>query len=329
MLHDPAANPLLSALPSSPMADRDPFAGVAKRIVADGQLLSYWPLVGGVSASMHGLEIAGPDGETHRFVVRRHRDAEWKPQEANVTATEFALLQALHRLGMAVPSVCLLDESGELFATPYLVMELVEGTTEVAQEALPEALRQMAAYLARLHTLEIEGARLPALPQREDPREGALAYLPADAFGDSMRRLLSSEHFTQGTHDPKSGTATRRSLLHGDYWPENVLWHQGQIAAVIDWEDAALGDPLSDLACSRVELLCRYDRSAMEKFTQHYLALTEVDRAGLALWELYVSSAAAATMAEWGLEPEVEAKRREKTVWFMEQAGRDLLAQSD
>ena len=38
------------------------------------------------------------------------------------------------------------------------------------------------------------------------------------------------------------------ALLHGDYWPGNILWKDGRLAAVIDWEDACLGDPLVDLA---------------------------------------------------------------------------------
>jgi aminoglycoside phosphotransferase (APT) family kinase protein len=34
-----------------------------------------------------------------------------------------------------------------------------------------------------------------------------------------------------------------------------VLWRDGRIVAVIDWEDAQVGDPLADLANTRLELL--------------------------------------------------------------------------
>jgi aminoglycoside phosphotransferase (APT) family kinase protein len=43
-------------------------------------------------------------------------------------------------------------------------------------------------------------------------------------------------------------------LLHGDFWPGNVLWKEDRLVAVIDWEDAALGDPLADFANSRLEI---------------------------------------------------------------------------
>ena len=97
----------------------------------------------------------------------------------------------------------------------------------------------------------------------------------------------------------------RSVVLHGDYWPGNVLWQGGRLAAVIDWEDASLGDPLADLATARVELLCRYGDAAMERFTARYLAVHK-DTSGplhldtLPLWELYVSASALAAMGGSG-----------------------------
>ncbi|HYI01988.1 phosphotransferase, partial [Hyalangium sp.] len=101
---------------------------------------------------------------------------------------------------------------------------------------------------------------------------------------------------------------------------------EDRIAAVIDWEDAAVGDPLSDLACSRVELMCAYGEAAMEAFTAHYLRARgqAVDSEELALWELLVSSAALALMDRWGLEPRLEAARRSKTRVFLDRAAATL-----
>ncbi|MEM9461451.1 MAG: phosphotransferase family protein [Myxococcota bacterium] len=303
------------------MVDEDPLIAVARRVVSGGQLRRHWILTGGVSASMVALEVQTPQRQLRRLVVREQGAADWKPLAHDVMAAEYALHQALRRLAMPVPEVYLFDDSAQLLARPYLVMEFIEGTTEVDPAARPDAMRQMAAFLARLHTIELEGTGLPALPLREDPREGALEYLPADPRHDRLRTVMQR----MTTVDPSSN---RRSLVHGDFWPGNVLWRGGQIAAVIDWEDAAFGDPLSDLAACRVELLCRYDEAAMETFTEHYLALMDVDATGLPLWELYVSSAALATMGDWGLEPGDEANRRRETLGFMERAGRQLLSMS-
>ena len=50
------------------------------------------------------------------------------------------------------------------------------------------------------------------------------------------------------------------------------MWRDGHLVAVIDWEDACVGDPLADLATARVELLCQYGTDAMDRFTERYRA---------------------------------------------------------
>jgi aminoglycoside phosphotransferase (APT) family kinase protein len=96
-----------------------------------------------------------------------------------------------------------------------------------------------------------------------------------------------------------------------------VIWNHGRIAAVVDWEDAAVGDPMSDLASARLELLWRYGDAAMEEFTDHYLAVSSADIDSLPFWELYVSAAAADSMANWGLDREIESAMRAKAEGFV------------
>jgi aminoglycoside phosphotransferase (APT) family kinase protein len=76
-------------------------------------------------------------------------------------------------------------------------------------------------------------------------------------------------------------------LLHGDYWPGNWLWRDGRLAAVIDWEDAGAGDPLRDLATSRLEVAWIFGPEASRAYTAQYRALMAVDEHLLAYWDLY------------------------------------------
>ena len=46
----------------------------------------------------------------------------------------------------------------------------------------------------------------------------------------------------------------RRALVHGDYWPGNLLWRRGRLIGVIDWEQPRLGDPTKDVATCRGDL---------------------------------------------------------------------------
>ena len=66
-------------------------------------------------------------------------------------------------------------------------------------------------------------------------------------------------------------------LVHGDYWPGNILWRDGRIVAVVDWEDAAVGEPLADLANCRLEILWSFGIEAMNDFTDDYRSLMTVD----------------------------------------------------
>ena len=283
-----------------------------------GRLVRMSALTGGVSADVFGLEIATTGGGTRRVVFRRHRAVDFKEHGPTVAAKEYRLLTALHRLGLAVPEPYLHADAG---AGPYLVMEWVDGSTELPGDELPGALDQMARFLVELHAVDVRSLALPEVEPIEDPLVAVRSCLPSTDVGRVVAAKLARGHVVRGPD--------RRVVLHGDYWPGNVLWRDGRLVAVIDWEDACLGDPLADLATARVELLCRYGDDAMDRFTAGYLEIHR-DTIGplpldsLPLWELYVSASALAAMGGWGLDPAEEARRRQWTERFFERAAREL-----
>jgi Ser/Thr protein kinase RdoA (MazF antagonist) len=88
-------------------------------------------------------------------------------------------------------------------------------------------------------------------------------------------------------------------LLHGDFWPGNTVWRDGRLVAVIDWEEAAFGDPLADLAVSRLDILWIFGLSAMNDFTQQYRSVTGINVINLPYWDLYAALRPASHIAEW------------------------------
>jgi aminoglycoside phosphotransferase (APT) family kinase protein len=292
------------------MSEHERFVTVARRVAPGAELVRWWRLTGGVRARVHGLELALPEGGTRQLVVRQPANG------ASAMASEVALLKHLRQGGAPVPAPILVETSAGVLGGPYYVMPLVAGSTVIEPARVEDALMKMAAFLARVHTLDV--ARCPPLPAREDPIAGALEYLPSTPLGRELRDALAASPAWVSKNPP--------ALLHGDYWYQNILWRDGEIAAVLDWEDAAIGDPLCDLAAARHELLWYLGEDAMERFTSHYLSLVAPDLTDLPLWELFVSSAAATFMGQWGLPPEVEATRRRQTDGFIEHAGRRLLA---
>lgn len=289
------------------MALRPEFESVAKRL--DATLVGVEQLTGGSSATVFALDLR-TDGGTRRVVYRRYPERSFKGHEPDSVAIEFGVIEALHGVGLAVAQPLLLDTGQQ-----FLVTEFVEGSCDVPEDRLPDALDQMVDFLTALHAID-PGELGIELRQLEEPRESSLRYLPDSAAGRLARTALGDARLV--TNEPV--------LIHGDYWPGNVLWRGDRLAAVIDWEDAQRGDPMADLACARVELLCQYGPGAMDRFTERYLATTKVSSESLPVWEIFVSSAALATMHHWGLDAAEEARRRTHTTAFFERATRHLVA---
>ncbi|MEM9159893.1 MAG: phosphotransferase, partial [Verrucomicrobiota bacterium] len=89
------------------------------------------------------------------------------------------------------------------------------------------------------------------------------------------------------------------SLVHGDYWPGNVLWKDEQLIAVIDWEETCIDDPLIDLAIARLDVRWVYGKEAMDTFTRLYLRANPIDRTHLHRWDLFAAIRPGDRLAEW------------------------------
>jgi aminoglycoside phosphotransferase (APT) family kinase protein len=59
-------------------------------------------------------------------------------------------------------------------------------------------------------------------------------------------------------------------LVHMDYWQGNVLWHEGRISAVVDWDFGAYGDPAIDVAYFRMNMYLRGIKEAADVFLRSY-----------------------------------------------------------
>ena len=291
------------------------FAQVVQQMDPGARLLRGWPLQGGVSAQVTALEMAQADGGTRKLVMRQHGPVD-RAHNPHIAADEFRLLQLVRAAEVPAPAPYSCDESGAIFPTPYLVVEYVEGAPEFAPGDLPAFLQQFAAALARIHQVPGVETDLAFLPDHA-ARLGALLAARPDHLDHSLDEgRIRDALVAAWPLAPRNAPA----LLHGDYWPGNLLWRDGRLAAVLDWEDARLGDPLADLGNSRMEILFALGAEAMAEFTRQYQALTALDWTDLPYWDLAAALRPAGKLAGWGLEPAVEAGMRARHRWFVGQA---------
>ena len=286
------------------------FRRLVHRIAPYSRFLRTWPLTGGVSARVTGLEVAHADGRTSKLLVRQHGDVD-RARNPYIARDEFKLLNIAHAHGLAAPKPYDVDDSCELFPNPVLILEYVEGETHHAPTDLDGYLRQTATALANIHRVHA-GEELSFLP-RQGKGFGTRPYQLDDSLNEGRIRnaLEAAWPLPQLNHSV---------LLHGDYWPGNLVWQGDTLAAVIDWEDAQVGDPLGDLANSRLELLWAFGIDAMHAFTNEYRALAAIDSANLPYWDLCASLRPCSTISTWGLDDLTEQRMRDRHREFVAQA---------
>lgn len=280
-----------------PTADRK-FEQLVQKIAPQSKLLRTWPLTGGISAEMTAFEIERPDGQTSRMIVRRPGEGTLR-QNPYAAQGEFKLLQLMQDWGLATPRPYHLDQSGQIFSRPYLVVEYIEGRPEFAPSNLPDFIRQLATHLAKIHSVDCSNPDLSFLPEQP---QGFV-----DNFGKQPPNLDTSldegrirNALAAVWPVPQRNAAV---LLHGDFWPGNILWQAGKLVAVIDWEDAKSGDPLADLAISRLDMAWIFGIEALNSFTDHYKSMMAIDYSNLPYWDLSAAlrliRLAGSDLAEW------------------------------
>ena len=263
---------------------------VVRTLDPRASLLRAWPLKGGISSRMTVLEFAV--GDERRRVVLRQPDGALQQDPLAVT-NESRLLRLLTAAGLPSPALRLVDESAELFGAPFLVIEYLDGVPDFAKAVSADSIEQLAAQLVRIHGTPFAGTGLASLPEYA-PR---FMHQRDRIYPDASLRAADIREALHRTWPPRS--RNRGVLLHGDYWPGNVLWRAGRLVGIVDWEEACLGDPIADVAIARLELLWAFGPEAMHAFTQRYATLSGFDLADLPYWDLDAALRPVFNLAEW------------------------------
>src|SRR5687768_15554866 len=114
---------------------------VVQAVQPHGKLIRAWTLKGGLSAQMTALEVRLAEGQTKKLIVRRP-GAMAVQQNTHAAADEFKILHIVQSAGVRAQQPYHLDQSGEIFPEPYLVIEYIEGQPEYAPTNVNECVAQ-------------------------------------------------------------------------------------------------------------------------------------------------------------------------------------------
>lgn len=276
--------------------------GLLQRVLAQfspgWRLARGWALVGGMSAHMAAFEGISPQGQRQAWVLRCPAEGALQ-RSSRAAAEEYDLLNFLAARGLPVPRPYWVDESRSIVDWPYLVMEYVDGQVVLAPPDLASSLRQAAEALAAVHACGQAARDLPYLPMQSPLCEELGRGEPPPSAGPldegwiyaalrvAKEPVLLNSNLVEDSQPASTSTPPRPlALLHGDFWPGNLLWRQGQLVSIIDWEDAALGDPLVDFSISRLDVALMFGPSAMRTFSRFYCQAAALNLDSLPYWDL-------------------------------------------
>jgi aminoglycoside phosphotransferase (APT) family kinase protein len=230
----------------------------AERIGTSGSL-SATLITGGKSNLTYELSDGGQE-----WILRR-------PPLGHVLATahdmgrEYRVMSALEPTAVAVPRTVAFCSDPDVLGAPFYLMERVEGRPyRLASELEPLGPSRVRAIAERLIDTLVDLHQV-------DPAEVGLAdFGRPEGFlsrqVERWRRQLEASHsrdlpLADELHARLAASVPEGSsaaIVHGDFRLDNALVDsEDRIAAVVDWEMATLGDPLTDLA-----LMVTYDRLA-------------------------------------------------------------------
>ncbi len=214
-----------------------------------------------IRSALPGFSFERVTGEYHgwsfwTFVV----DGEWifrfprRDGEAQQLEREFILLPTLAaRLPAAIPRY---DYRGEWNDRPFGGYRLIEGAPVKPPPAPGDATlaREIGELLTALHNFPTEmaasrwseadpGARW-LKQQRAFQAECAERAFPVLSPRD---RMVASDLFRRFNRE-LCNTGAGLTVAHCDLGLEHVLGRDGHVSGVIDWSDAAIGDPAIDFA---------------------------------------------------------------------------------
>jgi aminoglycoside phosphotransferase (APT) family kinase protein len=281
-----------------PPANPEQIAGLLRAARPDWRLVRTWPLAGATSSRVSAIEAEQPDGRRTTLVLRQYGEANLR-SDPHAAQTECRLLGLLAAAGLPVPRPYLADESGAFVPGPALLQEFIDGKRVDDPRDLAAFTGQLASSLACVHAAGLARADVPFLADVRDDVGRKLGTGPAhpDEYlsESAVRATLLASWPPPLVNQPV--------VLHGDYWPGNVLWRDGRLVGIIDWEDALFGDPLADLAITRLEISWLYGTAAMHLLTAQYCARRpDVDTRALPLWDLRAALRACGfDLKSWGL----------------------------
>jgi aminoglycoside phosphotransferase (APT) family kinase protein len=219
---------------------------------------------GATGAPLHASLISGGRSnltyaigdETHEWVLRRPPLGHVLPT-AHDMAREHTVLDALADTDVPVPRTLAFCGDDAVNDGPFYVMEKVDGDilrtpaelAELSGELARRCSEDLVDVLVAIHGVDYDAVGLGEFGHPDGYLERQVRRWGQQWERSKSRELPAIEELARRLRAAMP-TSPPPTIVHGDYRLDNTMLapdDHGRIIAVLDWEMATLGDPLSDL----------------------------------------------------------------------------------
>ncbi|NKB66073.1 MAG: phosphotransferase [Candidatus Latescibacteria bacterium] len=248
----------------------DGLAAMLAALGPDIQIANVRRLVGGAMA-VHLIELT-QDASRRAVVLKRFPPGVGSPEN------EWDALGFAHAADLPSPAPLHYD-SGDWFGGPAIVMTALPGRLCLDPANLERWTAALADVLATIHATPVDAVpasmHRPGIWDRWD--QSGLAPGPrTDAVSAAIAELRTRDWVM--------------SFCHCDFYPGNVLFHDGAVVGVVDWISAKLSPFLNDLGRLRGAIAVWPGGEAPDLLATAYAKRTGRSLDGLAYWDILTGS---------------------------------------
>jgi aminoglycoside phosphotransferase (APT) family kinase protein len=179
------------------------------------------------------------------------------PKSTHDMVREARIQQLLSKAGVPVPEILAVCEDATVLGVPFYIMSYLDGT--IITDSIPRHLftheqrkatsAAVVDTLVQIHRVDVSSGELAAFgrpegyARRQVERFSGLWEVNTTRVLPDVARI--GDWLARNIPDSQPP-----AVIHGDYRPGNLMFSTqspASVIAVLDWEMAAIGDPLADL----------------------------------------------------------------------------------
>lgn len=247
-----------------------------------------------------------------RVVLRRFSGPRWSTAGPGAAVNEAKVLKILEGSAVPAPRLLAVDAAGERCGTPSVLMEFMPGRRMLLPD-MNALVTALARAMAAIH--DVTAPAVASLPDetaailRELDRESAATD---EVQHPGLEWQVVSERRPSSSGDGLDATlwqlvgeqwppllATSSHLIHNDFSTSNLLFVDGHLTAVLDWEDSARGHLAYDVSFCRMSTALTLGVEVGDLVKAAYEAEVGAPVENLPWWDLVAAARLQPDLGTW------------------------------